>query len=438
MYHLSTDQKNFAKWIVVSKTSFVPAAKSIQLNNQNEIAFGPKGGKLYTYVRRCVIPSITASLNRFQRGSHRAEWEPLPKDYDPRNWLQNNKYLRKLTTDEYNRQAFNTPKRVPAMNRPQVNSDSSTGVSTSSTVVRSDGDGGHVYIAGTLETILQLDEDNAQLLFDEAKTLSFGQNESLLRMWVMDLPSVKIETNDHNTQAISLTIFDVSLNEYKMYRVGFGGPDCQYLFVQVPSVTSNVYKSIIQVCATLQDKTTAIQENGRNDGYSREMTKLMAEGTRVRFIVLMILTAIDSQLFSLKTSNYVQIKVYVVKAPNEYSLDNIYFQEQPKLKFKGDLTTRRTLIEYVRDDNFASSKLEDATNALSGANWTEDDISKLIKSHIISVSWQIPVKCELDKINDSADADASDDEDLFAEANARKNTSDDIEKSMTPKKRGTA
>lgn len=280
MFQLTTNQKNFAKWIVVSQTSFVGAAQSKLLDKDDERPFGPKQGRLWNYVRRNTINSYRTSLQRFQRGGHRTHWEPLPEDYNPLDWLQNNRYLRKLNNKEYISQAYPIHA-VPSMNRSSTNSVGSAGTSTTGPVVRLDGEGGHVYIAGTLETILQLNEENAQKLFDEAKTLSFGQNESILRMWVMDLPGIKIETNDHNTQAVALTLYDVSINEYKLYRMGFGGPDCQYLFVQVPSITSNVMKSAIQVCATLQDKTTKVQESFRNDGYSREMTKLAAEGTRV-------------------------------------------------------------------------------------------------------------------------------------------------------------
>lgn len=131
------------------------------------------------------------------------------------------------------------------------------------------------------------------------------------------------------------------------------------------------------------------------------------------------------------------MQVYVVKAPNEYSLDNVYFQDE-KLRFKGDLTARRTLVEYVRDDTFASDQLEAAQNVLSNGGWTEKEISKLLMSHTVSVSWQVPVRCELDKINDAdGNGDESDGEDLFAEANAREAITNEIKKSMTPKKQGT-
>jgi ribosome assembly protein YihI (activator of Der GTPase) len=106
------------------------------------------------------------------------------------------------------------------------------------------------------------------------------------------------------------------------------------------------------------------------------------------------------------------------------------------LKFDGDLTTRRTLVTYVRNDNFSSKKVEQAMTDLSTAsNWTQEDIDLLLANHRMSLSWQVPVDCELDRIMEAVGSDEEDDDDLFADMNARSTATQDIAKHLTPTKK---
>ena len=302
-FELSDLQMQFARYITVKAGLTFSKAAALPLRDGG-LPFGPIREALYKYVHHTTIEALRKSYKSFQKPSaeSNSEWKPLSRDYDPTDWLKPHQLLHPLTEKEYISQAVQPTSRAPQKTtiRPQSNtmppkttkkssSSSASATSRADSIVKTDGDAGHAYIVGTLEDFANLDLEAADELYEEAKRVCFGQNESLLRIWISHLGSVKIETNDANTEAIALTIWGVDLRQYKMYKLAYGGPNREHLLLQVPTLTDDVGDSFGDTLGTLQVKTTNVVERERNDSYAKLYNKLEAEKTRVRHSLCLLL-----------------------------------------------------------------------------------------------------------------------------------------------------
>ena len=186
--------------------------------------------------------------------------------------------------------------------RSHDNEDSSIGLG--SVVIRRE-DAGFPFIVGTLETVLQLDPATVQSVCTSAPELVLGKNMAMHGLWLIDEGGISIDDGGANVQAIAITIFEAGLHDFELYRLGFGGPDNNFLFLQVPSFNETERTQWMEVIATLQDETIEGQSNdekSRKDGYGRIARQLHDEKTRVSSLSFFA-TAFPVALSSAKTNH---------------------------------------------------------------------------------------------------------------------------------------
>jgi hypothetical protein len=312
MVEITAEQADLAKLVAITGQSFAQVGKHNIRGSDKQFAFGKQGSALYVYIRDVTIPAFKKSVASFanpKRNKVRSHWIPLEDAYDPYRYIQRNSKLvtvRQLTQEEYRYQAM-PPARAPssrsvspvpaAGGAERIYRDpSASGASVGAASGTSDAalevalqqlhqdNVGHVYIQGTIaDTIKSLPPDVLDAMCQKAYTLDFGINAALRDLMVIDAASVRIGSNTENTTAVALTFFDVEINQRPLYRLAYGGPGDQYFFVQVPSITEAATRGAPQVVATLQSKTTGIQEKDIVDGYGRVIRKLTIEVTRVSY-----------------------------------------------------------------------------------------------------------------------------------------------------------
>ena len=333
---LSQNEKELLKHIVITQSSLLVCAHLLVKDGSK--VFGGYPSDKYKKTKRDRLPSLLKSYASYQRGSHKSTWVPLELGYTPLTWLIPHPLLRALTPAEHTAQSVKgtgstqSPKQVRSSKSPKKkassssppparqnmssnsrgrsrsqarshdNEDSSTGLG--SIVIRQE-DAGFPFIVGTLEIFLQLDPAVVQGFCDSAPELVVGKNMAMHGLWLIDEGGISIDDGGANVHAIAITFFEAGLRDYELYRLGFGGPDNQFLFLQMPSFNETERTQYMEVVATLQDETIEGQSNdekSRKDGYGRIARQLHDEKTRVSSLSFFA-TAFPVALSSAKTNH---------------------------------------------------------------------------------------------------------------------------------------
>ena len=172
-------------------------------------------------------------------------------------------------------------------------------VSSSSLASRQYEEHGHAYIKGKLTDILNMPEEQYDQLIERAKPIGSGKNFALMGLFAIMTGSTTVETGDATTQALSLTFFNVGIENYLLYKVAYGGErpsndaeECDRappavndrLFIQVPTLNPEEAESVLPLLANLQKKTTGQRETEREDAYSKEIRRLHDANTRASIV----------------------------------------------------------------------------------------------------------------------------------------------------------
>jgi hypothetical protein len=282
---LDTTQHHLLKVLVVTDTPF-GEAKHIRHKVTEEPAFAQSGAS--NTAARDQYKIYQRSFNSYAVGS-RSHWVPLKRneiDLEP-TWLG----IRKLTSEEYRRQA------TPAMSRPPttVRINARAGASGSSIAsiasqtshsvfeVHEDTAEGHLTFDGTFEDMLsQMSPKEFDEFVANAKTLGTGKNFNFQNLWLYYLPSLTTLSLDNSTEGFVAALFNVGVDDYKEYKLAYGGVNNDTLFLQVVTITYAEKRAWMEFCGDIQTQTTGVIESARNKAFGAEVARLNQIGSKVR------------------------------------------------------------------------------------------------------------------------------------------------------------
>ena len=228
------------------------------------------------------------SFESYCEGKSGSKWVPLKRNeinLEP-SW----RGIRKLTSEEYRRQATPPMSRPPnnvRINAPAGASGSSIASNASNRTssvfdVYDETTEGHLIFDGTFEDMLQFSRKEFDDFVADAKTLGTGKNFHFQNLWLYYFSSLTTLSLDMSTEGFVVALFDVGVDDYNEYKLAFGGVNDDLLFLQITALTYVEKSTWMEFCGDIQTQTTGAFESARNKAFGAEVAHLNGLGSKVR------------------------------------------------------------------------------------------------------------------------------------------------------------
>jgi hypothetical protein len=257
-FPLTKLQKTFIKVIIVTNENFVTWAANAHLKEDGSPLFDLKNNALVNYVKKSALLSTQRSYQKFLDGID-SKWTPLEKSEISNLLLHLHiiSPIRDLTDEEFETQRTRGQRRktMPARGRSH-NRNSKSPVPTNRATKTGDDegdtgskgevshifkidDGSHLRFAGTLETILGMEDEEFEEMIELAKTIKPGRNWGFNNAVLALNERMRVLGTSGTCSAyyLKLSPENADINRYRLAHLA--KPHNDIILLQAPAQTSS-------------------------------------------------------------------------------------------------------------------------------------------------------------------------------------------------------